>query len=139
MTPEQLCKRYSDLLDKYPPDVVCLGIGNNGHIAFNDPHVAKFDDPEQVKIVDLDFVCRTQQVNDKCFESIEKVPEYAITLTVPALLKGSCLICTVPGKHKAQAVYNTINGPISESCPATALRLHKNAHMFLDIQSAEKL
>lgn len=139
MTSEQLCERYSALLEKYPPDIVCLGIGENGHIAFNDPHVAKFDDDKKVKIVDLDLKCRTQQVNDKCFETLDDVPKYAVTLTVPALMSASCLICTVPGTNKAQAVYDTINGPVGESCPATAMRLHKNAHLFLDKASAGKL
>lgn len=133
------CRRYAALLQQHPVDIVCMGIGENGHIAFNDPHVARFDDPVYVKVVDLDKICRMQQVNDGCFASIYEVPTHAITLTVPALMSGKYLFCMVPARSKAWAVYHTINDPISEAIPATFLRRHENAILYIDIESAEML
>lgn len=133
---DEECKRYADLLKKYSPHIVCLGIGENGHIAFNDPHVARFDDDEMVKVVVLDEMCRQQQVNDKCFDKIEDVPTEALTLTIPTLLLAQYLFCIVPFKTKAQAVYNTINGEISEACPASALRTKDNTVLYLDNESS---
>ncbi len=130
------CGRYAELLLKYPPDIVCLGIGENGHVAFNDPHVADLDDPLVVKIVDLDFECRQQQVNDKCFNKLNEVPTLAITLTVPALMAGRYTYCMVPGKNKAKAVHHTLYNEISEQCPASALRRHPQAVLFLDSDSS---
>ena len=129
-------KRYEKLLRSAPIDLVCLGIGENGHLAFNDPPVANFDDPVWVKIVALDETCRQQQVNDGCFATMNDVPRQAITLTIPALLSGKRLICTVPGQTKRQAVYQTLNAPISPACPATILRNHAACTLFLDVQSA---
>jgi glucosamine-6-phosphate deaminase len=128
--------RYADLLFKYPTDIVCLGIGENGHIAFNDPHVADLNDPLKVKIVDLDFECRQQQVNDGCFTKLNNVPLLAITLTVPALMAGKYIYCIVPGKSKAKAVYHTLYNKISKQCPATVLRRHEHAVLFLDDESS---
>lgn len=136
---EEECKRYADLLKKYPPNIVCLGIGENGHIAFNDPHVAQFDDEEMVKVVVLDEMCRQQQVNDKCFNKIEDVPKEALTLTIPTLLLAQYLFCIVPFKTKAQAVYNTINGEISEVYPASVLRIKENTILYLDKESSSLL
>lgn len=133
------CKRYSNLLEKYPADIICLGIGENGHIAFNDPGVADFNDDKLVKVADLDLVCRQQQVNDKCFDELDEVPKQALTLTIPALLRGKYLFCIVPAKTKAQAVYNTINGEISEDCPATILRTKENVTLYLDADSSSLL
>jgi glucosamine-6-phosphate deaminase len=116
-----------------------LGIGENGHIAFNDPHVANFTDPALVKIVDLDVTCRQQQVNDGCFTSLPEVPEYAYTLTIPALTKADSIFCVVPSRIKAQAVYNTLNGEINESCPASILRTQENAILYLDNDSSTLL
>ena len=130
------CKRYADLLAKNPPDIVCMGIGENGHIAFNDPHVADFNDPQTVKIVDLDHECRAQQVNDGCFPQLNDVPTNAITLTIPALLSGKYIYCMVPGKNKAKAVDGTLSGLVNEQCPATILRTHPNAVLFLDNDSS---
>jgi glucosamine-6-phosphate deaminase len=113
-----------------------LGIGENGHVAFNDPHVADLDDPLVVKIVDLDFECRQQQVNDKCFNKLKEVPTLAITLTVPALMAGRYIYCMVPGKNKAKAVQHTLYDKISEQCPASALRRHPQAVLFLDSDSS---
>lgn len=133
------CDEYAKLLEKYPPDVVCMGIGENGHIAFNDPPVADFNDPFLVKKVQLDEICRMQQVHDGCFPDLETVPQYALTLTVPALLSAKYLICTVPSATKANAVKAMLNGPYGECCPATALRKHAGASMFLDADSAQKV
>ena len=137
--PEKECDRYSLLLKQYPVDIVCLGIGENGHIAFNDPHVAKFDDPELVKVVALDEKCRMQQVHDGCFRSIELVPTQAISLTIPSLVAAEYMFCIVPASTKAQAVYDTIYGEISESCPASILRTKTNASLYLDADSAALL
>lgn len=137
--PEKECDRYSLLLKQYPVDIVCLGIGENGHIAFNDPHVAKFDDPELVKVVALDEKCRMQQVHDGCFRSIELVPTQAISLTIPSLVAAEYMFCIVPASTKAQAVYDTIYGEISESCPASILRTKANAVLYLDSDSAALL
>ncbi|HVV56153.1 MAG TPA: glucosamine-6-phosphate deaminase [Mucilaginibacter sp.] len=133
------CERYSALLSRWPADLVCMGIGANGHIAFNDPHVADFDDPLMVKIVSLDRQCRRQQVNDGCFARLDAVPTHAITLTIPALMAGKYIYCMVPGKNKADAVYNTLMGEISEQCPASVLRRHAGATLFLDADSSSIL
>lgn len=137
--PQEECKRYSDLLIKYPTDIVCLGIGENTHLAFNDPHVADFNDPLIVKVVDLDQDCRVQQVNDGCFSTIDEVPTHALTITMPALFKSTYAIAIVPGKFKANAIYHTINSEISEKYPSTILRRHDNAILFIDEDSASKL
>ena len=129
------CARYTKLLRDNPVDIVCLGIGENGHIAFNDPGEADFWDAKDVKIVKLDEVCRNQQVNDKCFEDIDSVPKCAMTLTVPALLRAGAMFCTVPAKTKAEAVKLTLAGAIDDMCPATALRLHKCASFYCDSDS----
>lgn len=138
-TAKDECKRYSALLKRYPTDIVVMGIGENGHIAFNDPPVADFADTEIIKPVALDEICRQQQVNDGCFPSIDRVPTHALTLTCPTLFSGKYLFCIVPAATKAQAVYDTINGEISEKCPATILRKHKNAVLYLDNDSSSKL
>lgn len=137
--PEKESERYAKVLADNPTDIVVMGIGENGHIAFNDPPVADFKDKLAVKPVKLDEVCRQQQVNDGCFESIDKVPTHAITLTIPTLVKPAYLFCVVPAKTKANAVYNTINGEINESCPASILRTHDNAILYLDSDSSSKL
>jgi glucosamine-6-phosphate deaminase len=132
---EAECKRYADLLTQYPTDIICMGIGENGHIAFNDPHVADFNDPLLVKVVSLDAECRQQQVHDKCFDLLNEVPTHAITLTVPALMDSKYIYCMVPGEKKAKAVFNTLNAEINEKCPATILRRHENAMLFIDKDS----
>lgn len=136
---EEECKRYGELLEENPTDIVCMGIGENGHIAFNDPHVAEFDDKKIVKAVELDEMCRTQQVNDGCFKELCDVPKCALTLTIPTLVKAPFLFCVVPAKTKAEAVKNTVNGEITEECPASILRLQKNAILYLDKESSAKL
>ncbi len=136
---EANCTRYADLFKQAPIDVICMGIGENGHIAFNDPPVADFNDPNLVKVVQLDNACRVQQVNDGCFSSLEAVPEKAITLTIPAMLSAKHLFIVVPGKLKAKAIERTLNGAISTECPASVLRTHKNAKLFLDKDSSMEL
>ncbi len=133
---EDECKRYSNLLSEEPIDIVCLGIGENGHIAFNDPPYADFNDTEKVKVVLLDKVSRQQQVNDGCFAAFDDVPEKAITLTIPMLFSASNLFTIVPGKTKANAVAESLLGKISESCPASILRKHENAKLYIDNDSA---
>ncbi len=133
---EAECQRYEKLILKNPIDVVCLGIGENGHIAFNDPHEAYVFDEKLVKTVSLDEKCRRQQVNDKCFDRIEQVPQTAITLTVPALMRGKYLFCTVPSALKAEAVESVVCGEIGNRCPATMMRLHKNVKLYCDRASA---
>lgn len=137
--PESECNRYADLLRSFPPDIVCMGIGENGHIAFNDPPVADFADPKSVKIVELDEPCRQQQVNDGCFPTIDKVPAIATTLTIPALMSAQFLSVVVPSSRKAQAVRNTVHMPMSHAVPSTILRTHQNATLFLDTDSASLL
>jgi glucosamine-6-phosphate deaminase len=137
--PEEECSRYAALLEAHPVDMVCMGIGENTHIAFNDPHVADFNDASMVKLVALDEVSRMQQVHDGCFASVEEVPRMAITLTVPALMRAASIFCVVPGINKAMAVGHTINADISALYPSTALRLHENARLYLDEKSASML
>ena len=137
--PQDECKRYSDLLINYPTDIVCLGIGENTHLAFNDPHVADFNDPLIVKVVDLDQDCRSQQVNDGCFATIDDVPTHALTITMPALFKSTFAYAIVPGKFKANAIFHTLNSDISELYPSTILRRHDHAVLFIDEDSASKL
>lgn len=136
---EAECERYSKLLKDHPTDIVVMGIGENGHIAFNDPPVADFNDKKAVKPVQLDEVCRNQQVNDGCFAKLDDVPKTAITLTVPTLFAGDYLFCVVPAKTKANAVKATLSDEIDEHCPATILRKHKNAVLYLDCDSSALL
>lgn len=132
---ENELERYSKLLEEQPIDIVCLGIGENGHIAFNDPPVADFHDQKVIKKVELDAMCRQQQVNDGCFASLEEVPSHAWTLTIPTLLSGKSMYCIVPGSTKRQAIYQTLNGPISTECPASILRTHEHAYLYVDQDS----
>lgn len=130
------CERYEKLLLQFPPHIVCMGIGENTHIAFNDPHVADFNDTRLIKVVDLDQNCRQQQVNDGCFAKIDQVPEYALTLTIPALFSGKYIFCMVPGEKKAKAVHHTLSQEVTAQYPSTILRRHENAVMFTDKQSS---
>lgn len=135
--PQEKIDRYTALLSRHKIDAVFMGIGENGHIAFNDPHVADFNDPKPIKIVDLDQKCRQQQVNDGCFTKLEDVPTHAITLTVPTLFSGTRLFCVVPAPTKADAVRATVEGSISELCPATVMRMHDNATLYCDSDSGK--
>ena len=132
-------KRYAELLARNPPDFAVLGIGENGHLAFIDPPFCDFDDPEPVKVVQLDEVCRNQQVNDGAFASIDDVPKHALSLTIPTLMATPKLFAIAPGPAKRQAIKNAVEGPIGTSCPASILRTHPDAHLFIDVVSAEYL
>lgn len=136
---EAEAERYTKLLHRYPIDIVCLGIGENAHIAFNDPHVADFNDPLWVKKVDLDLASRQQQVHDQCFETLSEVPEHALTLTIPALMRASYAFCMVPGPTKAQAILHTVSKDITEEFPSTILRRHNNCILFIDADSSGQL
>ena len=137
--PEAESERYTAILKKYPTDIVVMGIGENGHIAFNDPPVADFNDPKWVKSVKLDDVCRQQQVNDGCFAKFEDVPEYAMSLTCPTLMRATWKFCIVPATTKAEAVLRTLTWDVNEKCPATILRRSDNAVLYLEPDSAAKL
>jgi glucosamine-6-phosphate deaminase len=132
--PEAACRTYAALLMEAPIDLILLGIGANGHLAFNDPP-ADLEDPLPVKVVTLDQVCREQQVLDGCFTTLEDVPRRAITLTIPTLLSGRELFCCVPGIRKSVAVRATLESPISGECPATSLRTHPRCTLYLDTES----
>lgn len=133
------CNRYTDLLRQYPVDIVCMGIGENTHIAFNDPHVADFNDPVMVKIVELDEACRQQQVNDGCFDHFDAVPTQALTLTIPALMAANSVFCMVPGENKAAAIRHTLRDDVSPRYPSTILRRHPQAYLFIDAASGAQL
>ena len=128
-------KSYGKLLNRFPADIICLGIGENGHLAFNDPSNADFNDPNTIKVVELDEDCRIQQVNDGCFDSLAGVPTHAITLTIPMLMRGKHLCCIVPGDLKREAIKKTLSGNIVSDCPASILRTHPSAILFGDDES----
>ena len=132
-------RRYEKLLKDNLVDVACIGIGENGHIAFNDPSVADFNDPEYLKVVEMDETCRKQQVAEGWFPTINHVPEKAVTLTVTAIMDCKVLCCTVPDERKSEAIYNTLSGEINTSCPASILREHDNAVLFLDSFAAKRI
>jgi len=132
---EAECRRYEALLREAPIDLVCMGIGENGHIAFNDPPVADFNDPVWVKVVELDHDCRMQQVGEGHFAGFDDVPTHALSLTIPALIAPAAIQVVAPEKRKAAAVRNTLQGPISEACPASILRNQPQARLFLDSES----
>src|SRR5215472_8653752 len=136
--PVQSATDYAGKLNEAPIDIVCCGIGVNGHLAFNDPP-ADFDDPFTVKVVDLDSLCRQQQVDDECFATLNEVPTSALTMTVPALLAGQAVFCTVPGSAKRSAVRRALLGPIDPRCPASALQRHSHCTIYLDQDSASGL
>jgi glucosamine-6-phosphate deaminase len=137
--PAAECRRYAALLAAAPIDVISLGIGENGHIAFNDPPVADFADPAAVKIVELETACKQQQVGEGHFRDLASVPTHAITLTIPTLLHVDQIFCIVPERRKAAAVQQTLEGPIATSCPASILRRQANARLLLDAESASLL
>tara|TARA_R110000751_G_scaffold70110_5_gene142269 strand:- start:1723 stop:2484 length:762 start_codon:yes stop_codon:yes gene_type:complete len=129
-------KNYEEALQAHPIDIACIGIGENGHIAFNDPAVADFQDPKLVKVVELDEACRNQQLGEGWFPSFADVPKEAVTLTITAIMNCKAISCVVPDERKAQAVYNSLYGDISTSCPASILRTHPETVLFLDKASA---
>jgi glucosamine-6-phosphate deaminase len=137
--PEAACASYAELLAIHPLDLCCLGIGENGHLAFNDPGVADFDDPLDVKVVELEPACRQQQVNEGHFPDMASVPSHALTVTIPALLRAGDVMAIVPEARKAEPVSAALTGPISTSCPASALRTIGHATVFLEPESARLL
>ena len=137
--PELTAQQYADKLRAANPQLCLLGIGENGHLAFNDPGVADFEDPLDAKVVQLDAQCREQQLAEGWFPTIDDVPATAITLTIPALMRVPRLIASVPGRRKAAIVRRTLEEPISTACPATILRMHGDVTVYLDPESASEL
>jgi glucosamine-6-phosphate deaminase len=135
----EICREYAEKLRRGNPQLALLGIGENGHLAFNDPGEADFVDPLDVKVVELDTMCRQQQVAEGWFPTLSDVPRSAITLTIPAILRIPTLIVSVPGWRKAQIVPQALYGPITAECPASILRTHPNATLYLDSESASEL
>lgn len=136
---EHECRRYGDLLADVGLDLGCVGVGENGHVAFNEPNDTDFDDPRRVRIVALDERSRRQQVNEGLFPSLDAVPARALTLTVPTIVSARTLACVVPGESKASAIRRMLTGSVSEACPASVLRRHPSAVLFLDEASASAL
>jgi len=130
--PNRCVAEYARLLGEAPIDLVVCGIGANGHIAFNDPAVADFADPLAVKIVELDDVCRQQQVDDDCFATLPDVPTHAITVTIPQFMRAATVVCVVPGSLKEAAVTAALTGPVTPMCPASILTTHPHCYFFLD-------
>ena len=133
------CRRYADLLRQRPLDLCCLGVGENGHLAFNDPPVADFDDPVDVKVVELEAACRLQQVNEGHFPGLEDVPAHAITVTIPALLRAGRVLAIAPEARKATPVAAALTGPVTTACPASALRTISHVTVYLEPASARLL
>jgi len=133
------CRGYELLLKANPVDVCCLGIGENGHVAFNEPPVADFQDPVWLKQVKLDEMSRRQQVGEGHYASLDEVPTHALTMTIPALCAAKSMICIVPEARKAQAVHDTLLGPVSTACPASILRRMPHAVLYLDTDAASTL
>ena len=132
-------QQYETLLKEDEIDIACIGIGENGHLAFNDPPVADFNDKKWVKLVELDEGCRQQQLGEGWFASFDEVPTHALSLTIPAILNSNVISCVVPDERKANAVKCSLYGEISEKCPGSALRTHKNTVIWLDNGAASKL
>jgi glucosamine-6-phosphate deaminase len=139
LEPIQECDRYTALLRAQPIDLCCLGVGANGHLAFNDPPVADFNDPRWVKLVGLDETNRRQQAGYGFFKSLDDVPQYALTLTIPALMSAQRLLCLAPGNGKAPMLKTMLRGPVAPSCPASALRHQAQGILLLDKESASML
>jgi glucosamine-6-phosphate deaminase len=133
---DEECRRYASRVGDREINLACIGIGENGHIAFNDPPVADFEDPELVKVLSLDQTCREQQVRDGAFSSLSHVPRRAPTLTVPAIMRSASILCVVPGQAKAMEVWKTLNADVSTACPATILRQHSDVGLHLDREAA---
>lgn len=136
---EAFCQQYAEKLRIAAPQLCLLGIGENGHLAFNDPAEANFNDPADVKVVHLDQMCKQQQVEEGWFGKLDEVPDRAITLTIPALFRVPKLIVSVPGPRKARIVRRALEEPIGTNCPATILRTHPDATLYLDKESAVEI
>lgn len=136
---DAFCQKYAEKLSAAAPQICLLGIGENGHLAFNDPAEANFNDPVDVKVVHLDQICKQQQVAEGWFGNLNEVPDRAITLTIPALLRVPKLIVSVPGPRKASIVRRALEDSIGTICPATILRTHPDATLYLDKESAAEI
>jgi len=137
--PAKECERYTALLKKAPIDVLLGGIGETGHLAFNDPPLADFNDPIMVRVINIDVASRNQQVHDGCFATLKDVPKKAFTLTIPILQSATSVVYTVPKATKAAAVGKMFKGPIEKKCPASILRCHPDCYLFLDAESGKEL
>ena len=137
--PAEECERYAALLKKAPIDLLLGGIGENGHLAFNDPTVADFNDPLTVKVVKMANISRNQQVNDGCFASLKDVPKMALTLTIPILQNAASVVYSVPKATKAAAIGRMLRGPVETKCPASILRFHPDCYIYLDAESGKEL
>lgn len=133
------CRRYAELMRTHPIDLCHCGIGENGHLAFNDPPVADFNDPDLIKVVELDAACRRQQVGEGHFKTMADVPAHALSVTITGLIAAKHIICVVPETRKAQAIHDALLGPVATSCPASILRRQSHAVLYLDRQSASLL
>ena len=136
---QKVCEEYEAMLILFPADLCVLGIGENGHLAFNDPPFADFHDTRRVKVIKLDEASRRQQVGEGHFKNIDQVPTHAITLTIPALLAAKQVLALVPEARKAEAVYRSLIGPITPECPGSILRRTSQAHLYLDMDSSQKI
>ena len=135
--PDEESRRYARLIKQHPLDLCCVGIGENGHLAFNEPGQSSFADERWVRVVALTEQSRQQQVNDGCFEVLSEVPREAVTMTIPALLSARHIVAVVPGSRKAAALSRVLDGTVSEDCPATALRGHASAQVFADLAALQ--
>ncbi len=136
---DEVLNDYENLLASHPIDIACIGIGENGHIAFNDPPVADFNDPRLIKVVDLDEACRRQQLGEGWFATLDDVPKEAVSLTITAIMNCKTISCVVPDERKSTAVFHTLNSEISTDCPATILRKHPDVMLFLDKAAASRI
>lgn len=136
--PARECGKLARLIGAHPIDVACVGIGENGHLAFNDPP-ADFETEEPYLVVELDGRCREQQLGEGWFETLEKVPSRAISMSIRQILKSGQIIVTVPDERKAEAVKNALEGPVTPGCPASILQQHPNCVLFLDEPAAALL
>lgn len=131
-------KRLDKTIARHPIDVALVGIGENGHLAFNDPP-ADFDTDAAYLVVDLDQPCRLQQLNEGWFETLEDVPTQAISMSIRQIMKSKHIICSVPDERKAEAVKNSLTQPVSNLFPASILQNHGSCHYYLDQFSASKI
>ena len=134
---DEVCLKYAEILKAHPLDICFLGIGDNGHLAFNEPHIADFNETSWVRMVEIDDISKIQQVNAGNFPTVQDVPSLAYTVTIPVLLSAKRKFCVAPGKEKAKAVHMTLTGEITKECPASILRQDENTHLYLDKESAE--
>ncbi len=136
--PREECKRVGEIIACHPIDVAFVGIGENGHLAFNDPP-ADFLTEEPYIIVKLDEACRRQQLGEGWFKTLDEVPDRAISMSIRQIMKSRAIICTVPDSRKAEAVKNVVEGEVTPAVPASILRQHPNVRLYLDENSAALL